>query len=108
MTIEYTSIGNIQYYAERVKILTKEFFNCLKTKYSFQESQIVVNWEDNSRYLFSSKNRKAILIELEKLKTEFDLKKSNCEIETNCSFSDYILTKWVKAKEKSRKIRNFC
>ena len=62
--LKNSSVGTINFYAKKVKTLTKEFLDFLKTEYSFKDDQIVVNWGDNSSYLFSGKNQKAIIQEI--------------------------------------------
>jgi len=62
MALENSSVGSIDLYAKKVKTLTKELLDFLKTEYSFQDDEITVNWGDNSSYLFSSKGQKNLLI----------------------------------------------
>ena len=63
MALENSSVGSIDLYAKKVKTLTKELLDFLKTEYSFQDDEITVNWGDNSSYLFSSKGQKNLLIQ---------------------------------------------
>ena len=62
MALENSSVGSIDLYAKKVKTLTKELLDFLKTEYSFKDAGITVNWGDNSSYLFSSKGQKFLFI----------------------------------------------